>query len=100
VHFSRIDGQWKLDDIPIQLVDTNTARPVPDDKAEIVGLIAFARVIDQIAADVEEGRLKTLIDAQWVFAAQCQQLARQHPKLNTDVSPVPAPVPATKPARF
>ena len=91
VHFTRVGGsagQWKLDEIPMQAVDTNTGQPLPDTD-EIAAMMAYVDALDQLTAKVESKRIRSMQQAKLIFEADCDRLKQIYPRTSTNVSPVP-----------
>jgi hypothetical protein len=90
IHFTRIGGEWKLDEIPMQIVDTNTAQPPHMDvNAQIAGMMAYVEALDQLSEKVRAQRVRSAAQAQLVFNYDEEQLGRAYPGMTTAISVVP-----------
>jgi hypothetical protein len=89
IRFTNHADQWKLDEIPMQAVDTNTGRTLSDSEAGIAGQMAYAAALDRLAAAVQSKRIKSVGQARLVFRAECDRLARGYPGFSDTMSPMP-----------
>ena len=96
IRFSNVAGQWKLDDVPMRAVDTNTGKAF-DTATEIAGMMAYADALDRITAKVRDRRITTAAQAQGAYDYECDRIKRLYPGLSLNVSVVPVQTSEPKP---